>query len=301
MATLETATQASDAPVLVVSTDNHLKFISAVNHQVLKSVSYSHSFQYTCFSGRTYVVQSTGQVDIFDTATQVLQESISATGLARLTTLLVFPSRIYSMHAGFYLIFGSNTWEKMQNPDVADAIGNGQSCMLDGQTYVAMSQRKPNPCTWCGNCIGTYVYESSLFLLDGATDLNRVKVDLRHGSEAPFLLPYPPGRIVIIGGGWLGPESTIYQYRAKGKKLKTLGEIEVRSFVESACISGDQLYAVYEDGSYLSVSLKTGMGRFVSARMKEFLWWVSKKMPRLTQSVLKEIMKEFLHMKHLRF
>lgn len=301
MATEETIAASSDAPILAIRNEDCLEFLSAQTRQVLKSVSYSHSFLYTCFNGRTYVVQSTGQVDIYDTATQVLQESIAATGLTKLTSLMVLPSRIYSMQAGCFLEFGTNTWERMQRQDIAAALGDGQSCMLEGQTYAVMSQRKPNPCTWCGNCIGTYVYECSLFLLDGLTDLNRVKVNLRHGSEAPFLLPYPPGQIVIIGGGWLGPESEIYLYRVKSKKLKNLGEINIRSFVEAACISEGRLYALYEDGSFLNVSLKTGLGRFVSARTMEFLWWVSKKLPRLTPNVLKEIMKEYLSMKSLAF
>jgi len=301
MATEDTNTASSEAPILTLSKEGHLEFLSAPTHQVLKSVSYAHSFLHTCFNGRTYVVQSSGQVDIYDTATQVLQESVAATGLTKLTPLMVIPSRIYSMNAGCFLVFGTKVWDRMQRLDIAANLGDGQSCMLEGKTYAVMSQRKPNPCTWCGNCIGTYVYECSLYVLEGLTDLNRVKVDLRHSSEAPFLLPYPPGRIILIGGGWIGPESEIYLYRDKCKKLKQLGEIPIRSHVESACISEDRLYALYEDGSFLNVSLKTGLGRFTSKRTMEFLWWVSKKVQRLTPNVLKEIMKEYLNMKHLRF
>lgn len=302
MATEDTVVPESPPPVLLVEWQDALDFISAPTHRLLKRVLIENDFMTTTFNGRTYVVQDTGQVDIYDTATQLLQETIEAQGLPKLSSLMIFPSRIYSMQAGYFLSFEDKRWAKMEHQETADRLGCANSCFINGDTYVVMTMKVDNSNSGCGNCIGTYSYRANLYKLHG-TDLDGVGVNISYIRSVPFVLPYPPSRIILIGGDHIYPPNPIYEYHVKSKKkrLIELGSIATHEMVTSACISGDRLYALYAQGSYLDVSLKTGMGRFVSFKLMHFLWVVSKKMRKLTPNILKEIVKEFMQLKHLAF
>lgn len=292
------------SPVFLSARANSLLLLSSESLQVLQTLSFPCPFLHASFNTSTYIVTDTGDVFIYDTATLTLQTSIRSTGLTKLTNLMVLPDRIYCLQTGSYLLFTETGWTSMENREIISKLGTANSCQIQGNTYVVMSRKAPNPCTWCMNCRGTYVFEAVLYKLCGDTDLQGVGVEIEYGYQVPFLLPYRNDRIILIGARMYNCNTMIYTFHPTSTppKCTKAGEIlHTFSRIISACISRDRLYALYEDGSYLNVSLETGLGRFVSAKLKLFLWVVKTKMPKLTQNLVKEIAKVYLRFPYLGF
>lgn len=296
---------ASPTPILVYGIVNRLDFISAYTRSPIKSFTYPDLYAYNAFNDQVFVVQPTGQVDIYDKCTQTLLESFSASGLGKLSPLLVFPTRLFCLDAGYFLDLEKRVWERVKLFDPAYK-GYGQTCTLEGCTYAIVSELRPGPVLWCWNCQNeeeNFIYQSDLLDLQGASILRKLPVDLPYGREVPFLLAYPPNRIVFVGGGRARkPETGIYLYDVVSMKLQLLGRIDIQaSWVRCACLAQDRLYAVYGNGSFLNVSLATGIGWLSNGELLLFLWFASKKLPRLSVILLSVILKEYLHIQRLRF
>lgn len=98
----------SQPPILLhLSSLQTLEFLSVLTRTPLKSLSFSVPFTYCTFQSHTYVLQSTGQVNVYDTATQLLLETISSSGLSQVADLLVVPSSVYCLQTEEYMCFGS--------------------------------------------------------------------------------------------------------------------------------------------------------------------------------------------------
>lgn len=290
-------------PILIYGYMNHLDFISCLTRSVVHSAACSDQYAYTTFNNQVYIVQGSGQVDIYDIPTHTLVESFPAPGLDKLSPLLVFPTRIYCLKAGFFLTLEKRVWERVQVMDVRHK-GYAQSCCVGGHTYVMVSELRPGPCTWCWNCQNeeeNFIYESDFLVLQGESTLRKIPLDLPYSLQVPFLLPASDTDIVFIGGGKGRPEPGIYQFNVLSHSLKLLGKMNFTSWVTCACIAENRLYAKYANGSFLNVSLTTGIGFVTNGELLRFFWFINKKMKKLPVPLLRVMIKEYLQISRLSF
>ena len=155
---------ASQTPILVYGIVNRLDFISAHTRCPIKSFTYPGLYAYSAFNNQVFVVQPSGQVDIYDKCTQTLLESFPASGLGKLSSLLVFPTRLFCLGAGYFLDMEKREWApaKLYNPSYK---GYGQTCTLEGCTYAIVSELRPGPVWWCWNCQNeeeNFIFQSDL-------------------------------------------------------------------------------------------------------------------------------------------
>jgi len=288
-------------PVLIRGEVNYLSFISALTRKTLKRVYYPGMYAYFVFHGCTYVVEATGQVHIFENATQTLQQSFPATeGISKIGVILVFPKKIVCMNSDAMWRFETRRWERLLQ-DSFKKVKHAQSCLLEGKTYVILSKKEPNPCTWCGNCRGTSVMECSMYVLqEDSVSMRRIPINLPYRYPAPFMIPYSGG-IILVGGGRFSFVSMVYRFNVKTMTLMELGNLPLRTYIACACISQKRLYALDSDNGFLSVSLETGLGRVSSMEIVAFLWVVSRKMKKLPVVLMKKIMKKYMDMQKILF
>lgn len=291
----------SRPPVFVRGEINYLSFISAVTRKTLKRLYYPGMYAYFVFNGYTYVVEDTGQVHIYDNATQTLQQSFPATeGITRIGVILVFPKKIICMDSDAIWTLETKRWKPILQ-DSFRSTRHAQSCLLNGKTYVILSESVPNPCTWCWNCRGKSMQECSLHILqEDNVSLQKLPIDLPYSYPAPFMLPYLDS-IILVGGGRIFHVSIIYRFDVKTMTLTELGKPPLTTYIACACISQKRLYALDSNDCFLSVSLETGLGRISNLEVLAFLWVVSRKMKPLSAVLMKKIMKKYIGMKRISF
>ena len=291
-------------PILIYGNLGHLDFVSGLTRTAVHSAPYEGMYAYTTFNNHVYVVQTSGQVDIYNIPTHTLVESFPAPGLEKLDPLLVFPTRLFCLQAGYFLTMEKRVWERVKWMDASNK-GYGQSCCLRGCTYVIVSELRPGPPTWCWNCQNeeeNFIYQSDLLVLQGESSLLKLPIELPYGLEVPYLLPATDTDIVFIGGGkGRRQEPGIYQFNVETQKLSLLGKMPFCSWATCACIAEDRLYAQYANGSFLNVSLVTGMGFVTNGELMRFLWFISRKLPRMPVPLLRDVIKDYLQISRLRF
>jgi len=209
---------------------------------------------------------------VYDTATQLVLATIAVSGLAQVTDMLVVPLGVYSLQTGQCMTFEKKVWAPMARKR-ANKVGNVKSCYMNGQTLVGVSERKLSSCSWCMNCRGTYVYKTSLFRLEGEDDLKPLEVEMQYGLVGP-----------VLG---------IYLLSTQTWEMKWLGDSPIKAQVSAACMYQDRLYALYDNGSFLSVSVETGLGWVAKAEVWVYVWVIKKRLPRVTASILHEVLSLF--------